>query len=93
MPKQINFRPSALTLRQLEQLVAWWGTNKTDAIATAVDHAHREEEHRRDLVVDLTAPDGRPGGDASIDEVRVDKHGHVLYRMGHWREEPVIPGE
>jgi hypothetical protein len=44
---QINFRASALTRQQLEQLCEWWGVNQTEAITVAVDRAYREEEARQ----------------------------------------------
>lgn len=43
MKKQINFRASDLTARQLEELAQLWGTSQTETITVAIDRVYRQE--------------------------------------------------
>jgi len=61
--RQVNFRASDETSRQLAELGQWWGENLTAVVVRAVEQAHRVEEHRRDLVADVSAPDTRYGAE------------------------------
>lgn len=46
--KQLNFRASDLTRRQLERLTEWWGCNQSEAVTVAVDRAYQAELAKRD---------------------------------------------
>ena len=43
MKQQINFRASELTARQLEWLMAKWGTSQTETLTVVLDRVHRQE--------------------------------------------------
>jgi hypothetical protein len=42
--QQINFRASDLTARQLEWLMARWGTSQTETVTVVLDRVYRQEQ-------------------------------------------------
>ncbi len=49
--KQVHsFRLSNLTIRQLDWLVAQWGTSKTEALSVLVDRAYQQERASVDML-------------------------------------------
>lgn len=46
--QQVNFRASDLTLRQLDGLSKWWGTDRTESITVAVDRIYQQEAKVRE---------------------------------------------
>jgi hypothetical protein len=54
--RQLNFRVSALTSEQLEQLQGWWGANQSEVITVCVDRVYREEVAKQSDVIVVTCP-------------------------------------
>lgn len=49
--KQVqSFRLSNLTIRQLDWLVAQWGTSKTEALTLLVDRVYQQERAASDML-------------------------------------------
>lgn len=46
--KQINIRGSALTHRQLEKLMEWWGTSQTETLTVVIDRAYQAELEKQE---------------------------------------------
>ena len=44
MKRQINFRASDLTARQLSELAARWGTSQTETVTVCIDRAWQQEQ-------------------------------------------------
>ena len=51
MKKQVNIRCSELTSQQLDQLMEWWGTSKTETITLIIDRLYQEELSKRKELV------------------------------------------
>jgi hypothetical protein len=43
MKQQINFRASELTARQLDWLMARWGTSQTETLTVVIDRMYQQE--------------------------------------------------
>lgn len=46
MKEQLNLRVSNLTRRQLDQLMAWWGTSQTETVTVIIDRAFLQERNK-----------------------------------------------